>query len=346
MEEIGKIYGGFILEGIAVISLMLFLWCGISVGGDNKSILRIMGENMIIEEANYDLYSDFRSVYDKESRKTAPIIKYAAGALDTGIVNLAETIKASDYKGDELAIKVLSVRMDQSQIINSVMNMKVFVAVSGGKKVLYKRVPSNNSICVNKPELKDGMIPVYYDKDVWKIADYTNDEVEWYNYGKSKWANAVFVSSDKYSDSEIGTVVKTEDILGYYVWIPRFKYKLWNNGIETTDSYNAYGNGIDIVFESGENSSGEVTCNSDGCVGRKNKYLTHPAFANGIRGFWVSKYEISDGNKFIPNVESLKNESLDSYKNIMSGLSEVYNLSNKIDTHIVCNLHPISEGEH
>ena len=42
MEEIGKIYGGFILEGIAVISLMLFLWCGISVGGDNKSILRIM----------------------------------------------------------------------------------------------------------------------------------------------------------------------------------------------------------------------------------------------------------------------------------------------------------------
>lgn len=120
MEEIGKIYGGFILEGIAVISLMLFLWCGISVGGDNKSILRIMGENMIIEEANYDLYSDFRSVYDKESRKTAPIIKYAAGALDTGIVNLAETIKATDYKGDELAIKVLSVRnMEGEELIKS-----------------------------------------------------------------------------------------------------------------------------------------------------------------------------------------------------------------------------------
>ena len=51
--------------------------------------------------------------------------------------------------------------VDQSQIVNSVMDMKVFIGVLGGEKVLYERVPSSNPLCVNKPELYDGMIFVY-----------------------------------------------------------------------------------------------------------------------------------------------------------------------------------------
>ena len=40
------------------------------------------------------------------------------------------------------------------------------------------------------------------------------------------------------------------DILAYYVWIPRYKYRVWNitrqAGDESTYAYPAYSKGIDI----------------------------------------------------------------------------------------------------
>ena len=230
--------------------------------------------------------------------------------------------------------------IDQSGIVNSALDMKVFVAIMSGNKVKNERVSNMDATCVNKPELYDGMIPVYYSDGEWRLADKTNSTNSslWYNYGKSRWANAVFVNTDKYNDSKLGTVINQEDILGYYVWIPRFKYKLWNNGIEINDSYDAYNKGIDIVFESGINSSDNVKCGDVGCVYREGEYLTHPAFSDNLRGFWISKYEISNDSKFVPNVESLRNESLDSYETIISNLSITYGVMDTVESHIVTNL--------
>ena len=230
--------------------------------------------------------------------------------------------------------------VDQSQIVNSVMDMKVFIGVLGGEKVLYERVPSGNPLCVNKPELYDGMIPVNYLDGEWRIADKTNSKVDstWYNYSESKWANAVFVNSDKYNDSTVGTIVNQEDILAYYVWIPRFKYKLFNAENNITDSYDAYNKGIDIVFESGVHTTGNAKCSEGKCGGYNNQYLTHPAFLDNLRGFWVSKYEISNLNKFIPNTSSLINESLDSYKNRINGLSTSYGIDNSAISHVVTHM--------
>ena len=232
------------------------------------------------------------------------------------------------------------VRVDQSEMMDSKLDMNVFVAILSGEPVLYERIPNNDAICVNKPVLSDGMIPVYYDEGDWKIADRTNSESRriWYNYGESKWANVVFVNTDKYNDSELGTVINQEDILGYYVWIPRFKYKLWNALDDIADSYDAYTKGIDIVFESGTHNTGRGKCSEDRCVGWNNEYLTHPAFSDNLRGFWISKYEISSDNKFIPNVESLRNNTLDEYKNIINNLSSDYGISDSIDSHVVTNL--------
>lgn len=231
-------------------------------------------------------------------------------------------------------------RIDQSNIVNSVMDMKVFVALSGGTRVKYERIPNMDGTCVNKPELYDRMIPVYYDKGDWKIANKTNSDSKklWYNYAKSQWANAVVVNTDKYDNGMAGNVVSQDDILGYYVWIPRFKYKLWNNGDVITDSYDAYNKGIDIVFESGIHSSGSVKCVDGRCLARDNEYLTHPSFGDNLRGFWISKYEISNGGKFIPNVESLKNDNLDNYKDMINNLSGTYGLLEDVDSHIVTNL--------
>ena len=216
-------------------------------------------------------------------------------------------------------------RVDQTEVINSEISMKVFIAIHTGEPIQYVRVPNLDATCVNKPYLYDGMIPVYYNNGDWKIADKTNatNSQLWYDYGDSRWANAVFVNNDNYKDSKSGTTIKQEDILGYYVWIPRFKYKLWNNGVDIVDTYDAYNKGIDIVFESGNHNSGSIKCNSDNCFGIKNEYLTHPAFGDDLKGFWISKYEISSNNKFIPNVESLKNKTLDEYKDMIGGLSMI-----------------------
>lgn len=229
-------------------------------------------------------------------------------------------------------------RIDQSSIINSVMNMKLFIAISGGESVIYERVPNMDATCVNKPELYDRMIPVFYDNGDWKVADVTNSKEDsiWYNYGNSRWANSVVVSNDKYKDSKVGTIINNDDVLGYYVWVPRFKYKLWNDGIEINDSYDAYSKGVDIVFESGVNSSGTVKCFDNRCFAKKNEYLTHQAFSDNLRGFWISKYELGEGNKFIPSVESLKNKTMDEYKNIINGLSSHYD--GIMDSHMVTNL--------
>ena len=223
--------------------------------------------------------------------------------------------------------------VDQSNIINSNINMKVFIAVSGGDSVTYERVPNKDATCVNKPVMYDGMIPVYYDSGFWRIADKTNwlKENQWYDYDNSKWANSVFVNTDKYKESDVGTIISDNDIDSFYVWIPRFKYKLWNDG-NTLESYDYDNKGIDIVFESGVNSTGNIKCTSETCEAKVNKYLTHPAFSDNLRGIWVSKYEVSDGVKFVPNGTILKNKSIEEYENMFSAVNTNY------DSHMISNL--------
>jgi len=209
--------------------------------------------------------------------------------------------------------------VDQSNTVNSNIDMKVFIALSGGESVEYERVPNTDYTCVNKPLLYNGMIPVYFDNGEIKITNKFNNDNKWYDYGKQKWANAVMVNASKYDElaSKGGHTINKEDILGVYTWIPRFKYKL-------EDSYE---NGFDIVFESGVNSTG-ITCTLDNCNFKANKYLTHPAFSNNLRGFWISKYEVNDGSI----------RTLDEYKTMMENLSTTYSLVDTVDSHIVSNL--------
>ena len=175
----------------------------------------------------------------------------------------------------------------------------------------------------NEPILDNSMIPIYYDEDenVWKKADSTNQDrnYEWYDYCEKKWANSVTVSSSNratYLNASPGTEIPMEDILTMQVWIPRYKYKVWNYNSDGTKISSPQE--IEIVFEEGTNSTGEITC-SDNIQGEdgdgtseicklkstniectdstcNNKYYTHPAFTFGseeIEGFWVGKFEMS-----------------------------------------------------
>ena len=79
------------------------------------------------------------------------------------------------------------------------------------------------------PVIQDGMISVTFDSNGNTIKADTSKE--WYNYCNKEWANAVAVtneSRDKYKSAGVGTEIAESDILAYYVWIPRYKYQLWN----------------------------------------------------------------------------------------------------------------------
>ena len=167
----------------------------------------------------------------------------------------------------------------------------------------------------NRPVLAEGMIPITYDGTNWVKADEYGAYNNWYDYGNQKWANAVMVTSSKrdtYMNADIGTVVPEADILAYYVWIPRYKYKLFN----ATYASGKASQLIEVTFENGTSTTGNVTCTyaSNGAETCQNKsdgnWYTHPAFtminASGnkteLKGIWVGKFETT-GSTTTPTIK-------------------------------------------
>ena len=167
----------------------------------------------------------------------------------------------------------------------------------------------------NAPVLLDNMIPVYYDEGTgsWKKADQENITNKWYDYSNKMWANAVTVSETNratYLNAPAGTEISMDDINTMWVWIPRYKYTIFNanmSGSEVTNEQE-----IKIEFEIGTTSTGTVSCvdsinNEDGTsevctdstygeVTNGKSTYTHPAFTFGdteLTGFWFAKFESS-----------------------------------------------------
>lgn len=96
------------------------------------------------------------------------------------------------------------------------------------------------------PVLKNGLIPVTITNDgVVKKTDFTQ---KWYNYTNKEWTNAVVLKNEDFYNA--GDAIAEENIKQYYVWVPRYRYQLWN-----VDGENRYPNGtekesaINIAFE-------------------------------------------------------------------------------------------------
>lgn len=147
-----------------------------------------------------------------------------------------------------------------------------------------------------------------------------------------------------YLSKPVGTKINNEDVNSYFVWIPRFKYKLWNaTGENNIDTYNAYQIGIDIVFEKDNESSGVIYCENLECYSDElkitkitqndnGKYYTHSAFKNldeELSGIWVSKYEVSNNNQTIeskPNNEVWTNNYLSSFYQSIKKIGNNYSM--------------------
>ncbi len=232
----------------------------------------------------------------------------------------------------------------------------------------------------NTPELYQGLIPIYFNEaNEMLIADV---EKEWYDYDKHNWGNAVLIDNE---DEQIrnkfykedGTLkanekITEEDVLQMYVWIPRYKYELFNAVAGETAEEQM----INIKFERGTNSTGDIECtyknlnngtieekclNKEGKEASNGEWYTHPAFTFGnteLSGIWVGKFEPSEKNNgtsdkvnisnapitditILPNKVSTTNRKVSIMFQAVRGIETVniYNLnSDEIDTHMMKNI--------
>ena len=77
------------------------------------------------------------------------------------------------------------------------------------------------------PILQDPLIPVTIDDNgTVRKADLSS---EWYDYETKKWANAVILEDETKSYAS-GEIIPEENIESYFVWIPKYRYQLWDLG--------------------------------------------------------------------------------------------------------------------
>ena len=148
---------------------------------------------------------------------------------------------------------------------------------------------ASNYICVdglysNSPELVGfNLTCTYYvtynDKGEESIsaksAALSEPPPNWYNYKEKKWANVVTENNGN----------KT-----YWVWIPRFKYKIQNGNTTDVKFTGLDEAGSEICYEIKDGQETPVDVSS---------YKASKAFEfNGkqLKGYWVSKYRVQEGD--------------------------------------------------
>ena len=165
---------------------------------------------------------------------------------------------------------------------------------------LYQDSCPKNNDCLNNaasPKLYSGLIPVTIADD--GTVTYADAAGDWYNYCDKRWANAVILIESPSKTYAVGDTISEADIQSYFVWIPKFKYKLWNvnsDGKSTGSLDTAHV--IDVVFSVANTIDKEgVSCETPLVSGESGncdngEYMTHPAFISmGVNGFWVGKFE-------------------------------------------------------
>ena len=186
-----------------------------------------------------------------------------------------------------------------------------------------------------RPVVNEGLIPVVFDTTSGTVVKTIGkNDGDWYNYNKQKWANAVLVTESSRStyQNTSGVVVSEEDILAYYVWIPRYRYKIWT----TTESSSGNEQEIDIIFE-----SKDVAKSTGTQVG---EYITHPAFTFGsdeVNGIWVGKFETggtATAPLIKPNISSLRSQNVSAeFTTAQIFGTSTYGMTSNVDAHMMKN---------
>jgi len=222
----------------------------------------------------------------------------------------------------------------------------------GTIEVLWLSGNTNNITQNPNAPVLSGMTPVKWETNVsgWNATPVptTENDPEWYSYNAvstrdsttnhtidnltSKWANAKNTTTG--GDS-------------YFVWIPRYAYRITYYESETSTEPTGYYDGYGMWRASDGKLRLELDDGAETVEWNGKKYIVHPAFCNGtqyqngtekahpydlgewssnISGFWVAKYEMSrtgatDENAgtginttfiSVPNVRSVTNINIGS----------------------------------
>jgi hypothetical protein len=198
---------------------------------------------------------------------------------------------------------------------------------------------SASSIQIDKDS---ALLPVVY-KDT--SNNYPN---VWANYDSKQWANAIIVKSDKYatySTAPVGTPVDMNDILAFYVYLPRYAYQVQR--FSPADPPIATPTLFNITFQKTTDTKYIPSATGD--------LATHPAFTFGteeLNGLWFAKFEsgtaeYSDteltkgstkANTLIkPGIYSLANMDVSSQFITSQNLKSQYNLGASVDARMTKN---------
>ena len=195
--------------------------------------------------------------------------------------NYTVYIENGDVKSEEKTVEIIAEEFSRA-------NGEIDVVFLSGKtdKV------SNNA---NAPVLGTNMVPVNFNSSTnkWDEVSESNWEYSYTNTPKeSKWANAVVKDG-------------SGNVTGYFVWIPRYAYKITYFQEIEHETIIGYSDARGIVTVNGAEYIGE---------GRRRKagdnYVVHPAFTNDIEvggwdseleGIWIAKYEANSSNPSTSN---------------------------------------------
>lgn len=115
-------------------------------------------------------------------------------------------------KANEAKEKMQNAEENQAKILNEYED-ELNKYISGNVNTLQADGSWNNIKKVNSPQLMEGMTGIYWDENGTETEVNVDNQDKWYDYSKQEWANAVTKDS-------------SGNITGYWVWIPRYAYKI------------------------------------------------------------------------------------------------------------------------
>ncbi len=165
-------------------------------------------------------------------------------------------------------------------------------------------------------------------------ADETNKNYDWYQYKEKDIEESIEGSNLSDNTKSRWANAKTNNG-SYFVWIPRYAYRITYYEDETSTTPTGYYDGYGMWSA----VNGKKKCNlEDGIevVGDRTKYIVHPAFGttktdstsksqnldlggwdSPLKGFWFAKFEMSGETaeelKSIPGIKSTRNKTIGSF---------------------------------
>jgi len=273
---------------------------------------------------------------------------HAAGLYNARTGKTSGTIAELDMSGETLtgSWSIIDGKTTLLEVTNGTYCVASLSDANKGNKFLLTKdcsiePPVVEEVKPAEPVIKGDLIPVTIANDgTVKKADTTT---EWYNYDNKQWANAVILM-DKMQSYNVGDTISESNIESYFVWIPRYKYKIFDEGNYTgaTELQEGKEQLIEIVFE-----DKNATLSTGSKVG---EWLTHPAFTSfDVNGIWVGKFELgykgatlsgeAQNNEINPTKIIIKPNVYSWTRNTVKNYFEsMYHYNRNLDSHMIKNM--------